>query len=322
MPGAGEVRNIDVLTIGEPLYELAETTHAGQALYQPGFGGDTSNVAVAAARQGARAAVFTRLGDDAFGRRFLDLWDSEGVDRSTVVLDQAAHTGVYVVSYGPRGHEFTYLRKGSAASLMRPEDVPAQALARARVLHVSAISQAISASACDAVFAAIGIAKENGALVSYDTNLRLKLWPLARARAVSLATAGLADHCLPSLDDARALTGLDDPDENVDAFLELGAGVVVLKLGGDGAIVAQGKQRWRVSGLGVDLVDATGAGDCFDGAYLARLALGDAPPEAARYANAAAAISVTGKGAVGPIPTASRVRDFLAARSAPDPARA
>lgn len=307
-------KRFDLLVIGEPLYELSEADAGGQAVYRAGFGGDVSNAAVAAARQGARAAIYTRLGDDTFGRRFLELWRTEGVDASTVELDGEAHTGVYTISYGPDGHEFSYLRKGSAASLMRPEDVPTPAVAASRVLHASAISQAISPSACDAVFAAVAAAQANGTAFSYDTNLRLKLWPLARARAITLATVALADYCLPSLEDAVTLTGLSGPDAIVDEFLRLGARVVVLKLGADGALVADATGRTRLPGHAVERVDATGAGDCFDGAFLARVAAGDDPVTAARYANAAAALSVTGHGAVGPIPTAAQVRAFLAAR--------
>jgi len=319
VPPPDAARRFDVLAVGEPLYELAEAAVEGRPVYLPGFGGDVSNVAVAVARQGGRAAIHTRLGDDAFGRRFLELWRAEGVDASTVEVDASAHTGVYFIGYGPAGHEFSYLREGSAASLMRPEGLPLGAIAASRVLHVSAISQAISPSACDAVFTAVEAARERGTAVSYDTNLRLSLWPLARARAVILATVGMADYCLPSLDDAASLTGLRDPDAVADELLRLGAKVVVLKLGAEGALVADPVRRVRLPGHAVELVDATGAGDCFDGAFLARVAAGDDPVEAARYANAAAALSVTGRGAVAPIPTAAAVRAFLAQRGEPAP---
>ena len=78
------MKNFDVLAFGEPLMEFAHLEREGERLYLPGFGGDVSNVAIAAARQGARGAIFTALGDDPFGQDFLRLWDAEGVDRSTV----------------------------------------------------------------------------------------------------------------------------------------------------------------------------------------------------------------------------------------------
>ena len=78
-------KTLDILALGEPLMELADVERGGERLYLPGFGGDVSNAMVAAARQGARTGMFTALGDDAFGRDFLTLWDREGIDRSTVI---------------------------------------------------------------------------------------------------------------------------------------------------------------------------------------------------------------------------------------------
>lgn len=306
--------SVDILTFGEPMFELAEVEKDGATAYVPGFGGDASNVAVAAARQGARVGVFTRVGRDTFGDRFLELWEAEGIDTSTVQRDEGAPTGTYLISYGPSGHEFSYYRKGSAASLVRPADVPDGAIAKSRLLHLSGITQAISDSACDASFAAIEAAKAHGVQVSYDTNLRLKLWPLARARAIVMATAGMSDVCLPSLEDGKQLTDLDDPDAIADAFLAVGAKLVVLKLGADGAMVTDGHQRQRVPAFPVEPVDATGAGDTFDGAFLARSVAGAAPVDAATYANAAAALSTLGHGAVVPIPRAEAVERFLRER--------
>lgn len=312
--GAGSLVSVDILTFGEPMFELAEVETDGATAYVPGFGGDASNVAVAAARQGAHVGVFTRVGRDTFGDRFLALWADEGIDASTVQQDAEAPTGTYLISYGPAGHEFSYYRKGSAASLVRPADVPIEAIASARMLHLSGISQAISDGACDASFAAIEVAKNHGVRVSYDTNLRLKLWPLARARAIIMATAGMSDVCLPSLEDGRQLTGKDDPDAIADAFLSAGAKLVVLKLGADGALVADGRSRERVPAFPVEPVDATGAGDTFDGAFLAKTIAGATPVDAATYANAAAALSTLGHGAVVPIPRAEVVERFLKER--------
>ncbi len=116
---------------------------------------------------------------------------------------------------------------------------------------------------------------------------------------------------LPSLDDATALTGLDDPDAIVDFYLGLGPSVVALKLGSRGVLVATAGERRRIAGHTVAAVDATGAGDTFDGAFLARLVAGDGPFDAARYANAAAAVATQGYGAVAPIPTREAVASFL-----------
>ena len=113
----------DLVALGEPLLEFNQTRDASDQ-YLQGFGGDTSNCVIAAARLGAATAYVTRLGDDAFGRKFLALWQREGVDASGVAIDADANTGIYFVTHGASGHEFSYLRAGSAASRMRPSDLP------------------------------------------------------------------------------------------------------------------------------------------------------------------------------------------------------
>ena len=298
----------DILCLGEPMLEFNQQP---DGRYLPGHGGDTSNCAIAAARQGARVGYVTHLGADAFGDSFMSLWRDEGIDTSCVRQVPDAHTGVYFVTHGDGGHQFSYFRAGSASSRMGPQDLPRDALEQTRILHVSGISQAISESAADAVFEAIDLVRAAGGRVSYDTNLRLKLWPLARARAVIHAAMAQCDIALPGLEDAQQLTGLTDPDAIADVYLKLGAGIVALTLGAEGTLVATPDDRRRIGGRQVTAVDATAAGDTFDGAFLARLVAGDDPFVAARYANAAAALSTQGYGAVAPMPHRAAVEDFL-----------
>ena len=297
----------DIVALGEAMIEFNEGRTGASRSWLQGFGGDTSNVAIAAARLGARSAYVTRVGDDAFGRRLLALWGSEGVATDGVSVDADAPTGVYFVSHGAQGHEFSYLRQGSAASRMTPASLPLALLRSTRVLHLSAISQAISSSACDTCFAAIDVARTAGARIAYDTNLRLKLWPLPRARAVILETLRRVDWALPGLDDASLLFGQVDPAQIVEACHAQGCAVVVLKLGRDGCIVSDRDRSERIDGVRVASVDATGAGDCFDGAFIARMVAGDDAFAAARYANKAAAIATIGYGAVAPLPRAADV---------------
>ncbi len=302
---------IDILCYGEPMVEFNQTGQGDGRQYLQGFGGDSSNFAIAAARQGARVGYFSALGDDAHGRMLRALWDEEGVDHECVKTDAAACTAIYFVTHGERGHAFHFYRSGSAASRLRPVDVPRERIATAKVLHLSGISLAISADACDTGYAALHAAREAGVRVSFDTNLRLKLWPIDRARAVMTDVMRLADICLPSHDDVVLLTGIDDPDALVDHCLALGAKTVALKLGERGAIVADAHQRHHIPAFACKPVDATGAGDAFGGAFVARLVAGDTLHEAGRYAAAAAALSTQGYGAVAPIPRAAEVRAAL-----------
>lgn len=312
-------RTLDLLAIGEAMVEFNQRSSDAR-LYLQGFGGDTSNAVIAAARQGARCAYVTRVGDDEFGRLCVALWQREGVDSSAVQIDGAAHTGVYFVRHGAQGHSFSYLRAGSAASRMQAADMPGALIGAAHFLHVSGISQAISASATDAVARAIALAHAAGTRLSYDPNLRLALWPLARARTVieaTLAAMRAGDEFLPSLDDLRQLSGLAQPQDIVAWAHARGAPAVVLKLGARGALVSHGGGCTEVAACTVRAVDATGAGDCFDGSYLARRAAGDDPVSAARWACAAAALATTGYGAVAPLPGREAIARLLATGVAP-----
>ena len=306
-------KSLDVVALGEPMVEFNQTT-PGQAQYLQGFGGDTSNAIIAAARAGARSAYLTRIGGDAFGRALLQLWAQEGVNTAAVTTASASHTGIYFVTHGALGHEFNYLRADSAASRMTPQwltGAPAELIHASRFLHLSGITLAISAGACDTAFEAMALARDAGTLVSFDSNLRLKLWPLARAKACTVQAVAMCDIFIPSVEDMLALTGLDEPDSIVDWSHAHGARLVALKLGAEGALVSDGERRERIGARRVTVRDATGAGDCFCGNLLARLSKGDDLFKAAYYANAAAGLSVQGYGAVTPMPRATSVFAIL-----------
>ena len=169
------------------------------------------------------------------------------------------------------------------------------------------------------MFAALDIARRSRTLVSFDSNLRLKLWSIERARIHIANTVSRCDLFLPSLEDMTTLTGLTDPEAITRWSHDQGASRVVLKLGAQGALVSEqrlpasktGRPKYDsvfIPGRDVSMVDATGAGDCFCGNILARLSLGDDLVTAARYANTAASIAVQNWGAVACLPTAQQVQ--------------
>lgn len=304
---------VDLLCMGEPMLEFNQLPPQpdGAVHYLEGHGGDTSNAAVAAARHGASVGYITAIGQDAPGDSFMAMWAREKVDSTTVIRSDRAQTGVYFVTHDAGGHHFLHYRKDSPAALYAPADLPRTAIAAAKMFFVSGISQGISSSAADAVFAATDLARKHGVKVAYDTNYRPRLWPPARAAAVMHAAIARADYVFPGMEDALVLTGLSDPDAILDFYLALGCPVVVLKMGESGAYLADGARRVHIAPHVVQAVDATGAGDTFCGAFLARTLAGDPPEQAARYANVAAALKCTGYGAVAPIPRPDEVWRIL-----------
>jgi 2-dehydro-3-deoxygluconokinase len=310
----------DVVSLGEPLYEFSQIPGADRR-YLQGFGGDTMNCAIAAARQGAKVAYLTRLGNDDFGRDFLALWQAEKLDVSGVEIDNAAHTGVYFISHDPSGHRFSYLRKDSAAARMRPAFLSKALLQSTRFFHTSGITQAISASACQSALRAMELARKNGAQVVYDANIRPRLWSQRQARAAVAEALALTDLFLISEEDAKVICGKVSPQPVLDWCHRRGPRTVVLKQGARGAIASEAGRCWPVAVYEVQAVDATAAGDCFAGAAMARLAAGDDIGSALDYASAAAALTCTRLGAVAALPHADAVRALMKTRAGKSPAR-
>src|SRR5438128_2760397 len=142
---------LDLICLGEAMIEFNQDRRQ-PARYTAGFGGDSSNCAIAAARVGAASGYVTQVGEDVFGAQLLSLWHEEHVDTAGVRAVLGAETGLYFVTHGSQGHAFTYRRAGSAAARMAPDDAAfapcLQQVARAHTLHVTGVSQAISAGAC------------------------------------------------------------------------------------------------------------------------------------------------------------------------------
>ncbi len=305
----------DILSLGEPMWEMsAIPSEPGK--YTLGFGGDTANFCVAAARQGASVGYITRVGDDPFGNHLRDMWKAEGIDCSQVTVDEHASTGGYFVHHGPDGHQFSYARTGSAASKLAPGDVDLEAVANAQFVHASGITQAISATARSATLAMFQEARKMGVTTAFDANFRPRLWTVSEAQAALAEILPLTDYFFPSFEDAVALSGSTDHDEILRWAHRSGAQVVVLKLGSEGVKISQGEGAdvMQMASFPVDSVDATGAGDCFAGAVISRMAMGDLTLDAVRYANAAAAITTTAFGAIAAIPRREVVKAFLLSR--------
>ncbi|THB71318.1 MAG: sugar kinase [Desulfovibrio sp.] len=294
-----------ILALGEPLMELSALEQgclSSVNQFLTGFGGDASNFAVAAGRSGGNVGMLTTLGDDQFGDAFMTMWQREGVDTSHVRRDPQAPTGLYLIARAPGRHDFTYYRRGSAASRMAPDNLPEEAIRKAGLLHVTGVTQGISSGACDTAFQAMRMAREAGVTISYDPNFRPALWPLSRARAIIHESIALADLVFPSMEEASLMLGVTDPELALQQYLDMGSAVVVLKLGPGGALIGNGENRIHIDPIEVEAVDASGAGDTLAGAFAAAYLEGRPLEWCGRFAVAAAGLSTLGLGCVGPIP--------------------
>ena len=294
----------EILGLGEPLIEMVRLPDLidGRPAYVQGFGGDTSTAIIAAARQGGRTGYVSAVGDDMFGEALRVLWQREGVDHSNVLTTKSAPTGVCFIDPDPAGRRFTYARTGSAASRFQVNDLPEKVIAAAKVLHLSGITLAVSADMRAASLAAVQIAKSNNTLVSLDLNHRPKLWTDAKARACFEQLCPSVDIVFASDDEARQLFGDEAPDNIADRFLGMGAKYVFAKQGAKGALLAMPSERIPIQPAPSTPIDASGAGDSFAGAFLAWFLETDDPELASHKAAEVAAATVSGLGAVEPIP--------------------
>ena len=255
--------------------------------------------------------MLANLGTDGFADHILQLYATEGIDTSWVSQIEDFPTGLYFIEYGPSGHKFSYRRAGSAASRFSPSDLNPDMFGQVGVLHLSAISQAISESSCEASIRAAEMARAAGARVSFDTNLRLNLWSSKQALSAMERILPHVDLVFPSTEDSEALFGTSDTAEICNRFLSYGVELVLLSLGEKVAILANSDGQHMVDHNPAKLIDATGAGDTFDGAFLAEYSRSGDALGAARFACAAASLSVQKVGAVDSIPRWDAIRSRL-----------
>ncbi|APW43772.1 2-dehydro-3-deoxygluconokinase [Rhodoferax saidenbachensis] len=282
-----------VVTVGEAMALLVAQTPGPLAAvehFSRSSAGAELNVATGLARLGWRVGYISRVGQDPFGDYLLATLDREGIDRSHVQVDTQHPTGFMLKSREPEGQDpqIAYFRKGSAASHLGPDDVPVQGLQGVRWLHLTGISVALSDSARALAQTLVQQARAAGAAVSFDPNLRARLWPSQTAMVSGLnAWAAQADLVMPGLSEGQLLTGQTTPQDIASWYLDRGVPQVVIKLGPQGAYVADAQGRATVPGFQVQrVVDTVGAGDGFAVGVLSALLDGQSLADAALRGNA------------------------------------
>ena len=278
-------RDLDVVTFGETMWRLSPPGHARleeAVSLDVRIGGAESNTAVALTRLGLRAAWWSKLPANPLGRRIENEIRRWGVDTSGVLWEEApsARAGVYFLDFGaaPRGIDVYYDRAGSAASTIAPEDVNAETIARARLLHLTGITPALSPSCAQATARALALARQAGIAVSFDVNYRARLWTPEAAQRVLEPLLAQVDVLLCPLRDAAAvfhLTG-EGPEVARQLRARFHAGTVVVTVAEEGAVACDDQGDRSVASLPVgSIVDRVGAGDAFCAGVLMGFLQGD-----------------------------------------------
>jgi len=292
------------VSVGECMIEMSG---GEDGTYRLGYAGDTLNTAwYARARLPKDWDVdyVTALGDDMYSAQMRDFLEKNGLGTSRIQTIENRRPGLYLIHQAHGDRHFTYWRGQSAAKQLADDtDALNAALAGADIAYFSGISLAIlNSRARGHLMKALHLARESGARIAFDPNERPVLWTSPEVMA-STITAGaiLADIVLPTFPDEQALFGDASPEAVAERYMSAGAEEVVVKNGAEPAfVVSRESQGWVAPKPGAKSVDPTGAGDSFNGAYLAARAEGATPLEAAEKAHALAAIVIGHKGALVP----------------------
>ncbi|QZY54349.1 sugar kinase [Crassaminicella profunda] len=307
---------MEVITFGETMV-LFNPDSKGPLRYVHNFsksiGGAESNVAIALARLGHNVGWFSRVGDDEFGRYIKSVIRGEGVDVSRVVEDQEKSTGLlFKERFAHADPNIYYYRKNSATTNLTIDDLDAEYIKKTKILHITGITLALSKSARETVCKAVEIAKEANVLISFDPNIRLKLWSIEEARPVLLDIAKKADIIFPGIDEGKMLLGTDDHEKIAKQFLEMGCKIVTVKLGKEGCYVCNKNERRFVKGYVVEkFEDTVGAGDGYAAGFLSGILKKLSLKECAELANGVGAMATLVRGDMEGFPTHSQIMEFI-----------
>ena len=308
---------MDILAIGEILIDLTQTgtDEKGIPQFAANPGGAPANLAVAAAKLGAQTAFIGKVGADGFGAYLTSVLKQNGVDASRVAVDPEDPTTVAVVSVDAAGERsFSFYRKANADVKLSAADIPDQALQSARMVHFGSVSLTADPSR-SATLDAVRRAKEKGAVITYDPNYRANLWPDADTAAAWMkAPLDLVDILKVSDEELPLLTGTANCEAGTAILAEAGIRLIFVTLGPDGVFYRLGSQTGHVPGVPCTVGDTNGAGDTFFGAALSRLCKEDLAaltPEKLEpilaFANKAASITTSRRGAIPAMPTLAEV---------------
>lgn len=293
--------------VADTSYRAARPPRMGETILGQSFalgpGGKGSNQAVAAARAGGDVAFYTKLGRDPFADMALSVWDEAGVTSLATQHDDSYTGAAYIFIEDGTGNNAIIICPGVGATLS-PSDIESQreAIENARVF-MTQLEQPIEAAT-----RALELAKAGGATTVLNPA------PAAKLEDRMLA---LCDYATPNETEASELTGVrvesvDDARRAADVLMGRGVGSVIVTLGENGALYHDGNQSLHEPAISAGpVVETTGAGDAFNGAFAVALAEEFAPAEALRFANAAAAISVTRPGTAPSMPSREEIEDLL-----------
>lgn len=298
---------VSVASVGECMIELSRQ-EAGDG-WKLGFAGDTFNtlwVMRALLPPDAGADYVSAFGDDPFSQDQRDFFAAAGITTAHSPVIAGGRPGLYAITLDGAERAFTYWRGEAAARRLADDPVAlAKSLSDQSLVFFSGITLAVlEPAARENLLTAIATARRAGSIIAFDPNYRARLWPDAGAAKAAIDQAfAVTDIALPTFPDEQAICGDATRQATAARLAALGVKEIIVKDGADPCLVVIDGQATEIAAEKVRPVDTTGAGDAFNGGYLAARLLGHDPAEAARRAHKVAAAVVQVRGALAPVET-------------------
>ena len=306
----------ELITLGETMASLVPVTAGplryAQQLYTK-IAGAESNLAIGMAKLGHHSAWVSRLGKDEIGQLVLNNIRAEGVDMSGVVFDPDHRTGIMIKEMSAGETSVHYYRENSAASHLSPDDLNEEFFRGAKIVHLTGITPVLSDSCRAAVIRAMDIAEKVGAKISFDPNIRRKLWKGQDLAPFIRELTERADIVLVGLDEAEALFGTAAPEEIFDILIDNGkATAVAIKNGAEGAWVGNAEHRRHIAPIDCICVEPIGAGDAFNSGFLSGVLTGVDIETCGRMGNIAGGLATQVSGDYEGYPSREKMQAMLA----------
>lgn len=322
----------DIVALGELLIDFTENrvSPSGMKQFERNPGGAPCNMLTAATRLGRSTAFIGKVGDDMHGRFLKQVIESEGICTKGLVLDSDVFTTLAFVSLDTNGErEFSFARKPGADICLKSDEIPSELLQSCKVFHFGSLSLTDD-PVRTATFVALNLAKEAGAVIAYDPNYREKLWPdRATASLHMQSVLQYVDIMKVAEEELEIVTG-EQSLENACEFLHSkGVACVAVTLGEKGAYVSLNRKGtgWSASVDFGKIIDKTGAGDAFWGAFISSFIEGGIPlaklsvEDVIKYAdraNIVAALSISKRGGIPSMPFLEEINRVLNKRESED----
>ena len=320
-------RNYDVTALGELLIDFTEngTSAQGNPIMEANPGGAPCNVLAMLERLGKKTAFIGKVGKDMHGAFLKKTLEKEGIGVSNLIEDDSYFTTLAFVAIDENGErEFSFARKPGADTQLRADELNKDLLQNCKIFHFGSLSLT-DQPAKDATLTAVKLAKEAGALISYDPNYRASLWSSEAAAAEAMKSMiPYADVMKVSDEESLLLTGEATYEAAADKLLGMGPKLIAVTLGSEGVLMATKEKKECIAGFSVPSVDTTGAGDSFWGGTLSAYLSLEKPVESLTWeeihhcavcGNATAALCVQKRGGIPAIPAKEEVEQMVAEKS-------